>query len=184
MIRNLLAAGAVTAALAAFPAVAQQQQHLSPLPPGEGEQIVAVACTQCHAPTAFTGLREDADAWRHQVYDMVLRGAQVGPGDIDGVVNYLASNFGPGINVPQSIKPVTLPDGPGKALVEQNCVLCHGLDRVAAVKRSSTGWTDVLKRMAFYGAPISGQDQKAITSYLDANFGAHMRKSSLTPAAR
>jgi cytochrome c5 len=176
MIRNLLAAGAVAAALAAFPAAAQQQQPPSPLPPGEGSEIVAVACTQCHAPTAFTGLREDANAWRHQVYDMVLRGAQVGPGDIDKVVNYLASNFGPGINVPQATKPVTLPDGPGKDLVENNCVLCHGLDRVAAVKRSSTGWTDVLKRMAFYGAPISGQDEKAIAAYLDAEFGANMSK--------
>lgn len=176
MIRNFLVVGAVAATLAAFPAVAQQQPHASPLPPGAGEEVVAVACTQCHAPTTFTSLREDADAWRHQVYDMVLRGAQVGPGDIDRVVNYLATNFGPGINVPQATKPVTLPDGAGKTLVEQNCVLCHGLDRVAAVKRSSTGWTDVLKRMAFYGAPISDQDQKAITSYLDANFGANMSK--------
>ena len=176
MIRNLLAAGAVAAALATFPALAQQQQHASLLPPGQGEKIVAVACTQCHAPTTFTGLREDADAWRHQVYDMVLRGAQVGPGDIDTVVNYLATNFGPGINVPQATKPVTLPDGPGKTLVEQNCVLCHGLDRVAAVKRSSTGWTDVLKRMAFYGAPISGQDEQTIAAYLDAKLGANTGK--------
>jgi mono/diheme cytochrome c family protein len=175
MIRNLLATGGVALALAAFPAAAQQQQP-SPFPPGEGREIVAVACTQCHAPSVFTGLREDANAWRYQVYDMVLRGAQVGPGDIDKVVNYLASNFGPGINVPRATKPVSLPDGPGKDVVEKNCVLCHGLDRVAAVKRSSTGWTDVLKRMAFYGAPVSGQDEKAITAYLDANFGAKMSK--------
>lgn len=174
MIRNLLAIGAVAVVLAAFPAAAQQQQPPSPFPPGEGREIVAVACTQCHAPSVFTGLREDATAWRHQVYDMVLRGAQVGPGDIDKVVNYLASNFGPGINVPPATKPVSLPNGPGKDLVEKNCGLCHGLDRVAAVKRSSTGWTDVLKRMAFYGAPVAGQDEKAIAAYLDANFGAKM----------
>jgi cytochrome c5 len=176
MIRNLLATGGVALALAAFPAAAQQQQQPSPFPPGEGREIVAVACTQCHAPSVFTGLREDANAWRYQVYDMVLRGAQVGPGDIDMVVNYLASNFGPGINVPRATKPVSLPDGPGKDVVEKNCVLCHGLDRVAAVKRSSTGWTDVLKRMVFYGALVSGQDEKAITAYLDANFGAKMSK--------
>lgn len=172
MIRDLLACMAAIGALATAPAAAQQQQHASPFPPGEGRGIVAVACTQCHAPSTFTDLREDANAWRYQVYDMVLRGAQVGPGDIDTVVNYLAINFGPGINVPPPMRQVTLPDGPGKDLVEKNCVLCHGLDRVAAVKRSPIGWSDVLKRMEFYGAPLSGKDEQTITAYLESKFGA------------
>jgi cytochrome c5 len=176
MVRDLLAAVAAIAALAAAPAAAQQRQpHALPLPPGDGREIVAAACTPCHAPSTFTGLREDADAWRYQVYDMVLRGAQVGPGDIDRVVNYLAVNFGPGINVPPPVRAVTLPDGPGKGLVEQNCVLCHGLDRVAAVKRSSVAWSDVLKRMQFYGAPVSRKDAQTITAYLESQFGADTR---------
>jgi cytochrome c5 len=176
MLRDLLAVAAAVGALATAPAAAQQQPHASPLPPGEGRQIVAAACTQCHAPSTFTGLREDADAWRQQVYDMVLRGAQVGPGDIDTVVNYLAVNFGPGINVPPPLHEVTLPDGPGKDLVEKDCALCHGLDRVAAVKRSPTGWSDVLKRMDFYGAPVSGKDAQTITAYLEDKFGADTRQ--------
>ena len=170
MIRDLLAAVAAMAALGAYPAVAQQP-HASPFPPGAGRDIVAVACTQCHAPSAITEIRESADAWRRQVYDMVLRGAQVGPGDIDTVVTYLATNFGPGVNVPPPTREVTLPDGAGKDLVERNCMLCHGLDRVTAVKRSDRGWTDVVHRMAYLGAPVSGDDEKTILSYLDAKFG-------------
>lgn len=169
MTRDILMAAAVAAVFAASPAAAQQKP--SPLPPGEGREIVAVACTQCHGPTAFSNLREDANAWRHQVFDMVLRGAQVGPGDIDKVVDYLATNFGPGINVPPPVHQVSLPDGPGKDLVEKNCVLCHGLDRVAQVKRSDRGWTQVLDRMVFYGAPLSDKDQKTVAAYLDSKFG-------------
>lgn len=169
MIRDLLAAVAAMAALGAYPALAQQPPA-SPFPPGAGRDIVAVACTQCHAPSAITEIRESADAWRRQVYDMVLRGAQVGPGDIDTVVTYLATNFGPGVNLPPT-REVTLPDGAGKNLVEQNCALCHGLDRVAAVRRSDQGWTDVVHRMATLGAPVSGDNEKTILSYLDVTFG-------------
>lgn len=176
MVRDLLCAMAVSAALATAPAAAQQQQHKAALPPGEGRAIVAVACTQCHTASAFTALREDANAWRYQVYDMVLRGAQIGPGNIDTVVNYLAVNFGPGIDVPAPGREVTLPDGPGKDLVEKNCVLCHGLDRVAAAKRSPAGWSGVLKRMEFYGAPLSGKDEQTITAYLESRFGADTRR--------
>jgi len=176
MMRDLLAAVAAIAALAYAPAAAQQQQHADPFPPGEGRDIVVAACTQCHPASAFTDLREDANAWRHQVYDMVLRGAQVGPGDIDTVVNYLAVNFGPGINVPPSVREVTLPDGPGKDLVEQNCVLCHGLDRVAAAQRSPAGWSDMLKMMEFYGAPVSGKDEQTIAAYLESKFGTDTRR--------
>jgi mono/diheme cytochrome c family protein len=170
MMRDLIVAAAAIAAFATVPAAAQPQ-HADPFPPGEGRDVVAVACTQCHAPSAFTDLREDTDAWRQQVYDMVLRGAQVGPGDIDRVVHYLAINFGPGVNVPLPVRAVTLPEGPGKDLVEQDCVLCHGLDRVAAVKRPPAGWSEVLKKMQFYGAPVSGNDEQTITAYLETKFG-------------
>jgi mono/diheme cytochrome c family protein len=181
MTRTFIAALAAAASLAIAPALAQQQQQQSPFPPGPGREIVAVACTQCHAPTAITALREDADAWRHQVYDMILRGAQVGPGDIDTAVNYLATNFGPGINVPPPTRQVTLPDGPGKDLVANNCVLCHGLDRVTAVSRPEAGWKAVLARMKFLGATVSGDDEKTILSYLDMKFGQPEVKQASTP---
>jgi mono/diheme cytochrome c family protein len=181
MARLSIAALAAALALAAVPALAQQQQQQSPFPPGEGREIVAVACTQCHAPTAITAIRMDADSWRHQVYDMILRGAQVGPDDIDKVVNYLAGNFGPGINVPPPTMQVTLPDGPGKDLVEKNCVLCHGLDRVAAVTRSQAGWKAVVDRMKGLGAQLSGDDEKTVLSYLNMKFGRPAAKQAANP---
>jgi mono/diheme cytochrome c family protein len=130
------------------------------LPLGEGREIVAVACTQCH-PTAQ--LREGRNAWRFQLYDMILRGAQIMPSEIEPVVNYLATNFGPGINVPPPLTQVTLP-GPGKDLVESHCAVCHGLDRVAGAKLAC--------RVVFLGAPVSADETKTITTYLDDKFSS------------
>ena len=153
----------------AAPALAQQQG--GPFPPGEGRDIVVAACTQCHAPTAITNLREGADAWRFQVYDMILRGAQVQPSEIEPVVTYLATNFGPGINVPPPTVQVSLPDGPGKDLVETRCAVCHGVDRVALSKRAPAEWDAIMRRMVFLGAPVSGDEAKTIDAYLQEKFG-------------
>jgi mono/diheme cytochrome c family protein len=169
MTRFVLAAAAAVAALAGFGAAAQQPQ--SPLPPGDGHDLVAKTCTQCHAPTVFTPLREGPDAWRGHIVDMMMFGAQIGPDDLDKMVSYLATNFGPGVNVPPPQKQVTLEDGSGKDLVEKNCVLCHGLDRVTATNRSGKGWQTIVGTMKFFGAPLSDDDEKTITAYLDSKYG-------------
>jgi len=74
--------------------------------------------------------------------------------------------------VPPPVKQVTMPDGTGKDLVEKDCGLCHGLDRVAAAKRSAKDWTAIVGTMKFFGAPVSDDDEKTITAYLGEKFGA------------
>jgi hypothetical protein len=96
----------------------------SALPPGEGRDIVAVTCSQCHGLSAITHLREGRVAWRHQIYDMVGRGAQVTPAEIDTMVNYLVANFGPGIPFPgQTPSSVAIAPGTGSDVVMQKCPL-------------------------------------------------------------
>jgi mono/diheme cytochrome c family protein len=148
-----------------------QQQGPSPLPPGDGRDIVAAACTQCHGPNAFMQLRVGSDAWRLQIYDMILRGAQLTLPEVDKATAYLATNFGPGINVPPSTVPVTLPDGVGKNIVEAHCAVCHGMDRAVAAKRNKREWDRIVARMVHLGAPLSADDVKTVTSYLESNFG-------------
>jgi len=148
-----------------------------PLPEGEGRDIVATACSQCHGLNAFVGLRENAQAWRWQTYDMVLRGAQITPDEMGTVVKYLATHFGPGVNVPPS-QPVTLADGQGKEIVEGGCALCHGLDRVAAAKRSAGEWKKIVDKMVFLGAPLNADQAKSATDYLVANYGAGGKTAS------
>ena len=149
----------------------------SPFPDGEGHDIVAVACTQCHGPNTFVNIRENAEAWRRQVWDMVERGAQISPDEMDTVVKYLSTVFGPGANLPQ-FAAVTLPDGQGKEVIEGGCALCHGLDRITAAKRSPQDWQDVVSKMVFLGAPLSADQAKAAIAYLDANFSAEQKAAA------
>jgi hypothetical protein len=123
VLRTITAAALIIGTGALAPSVLAQEGRAvgaNPLPAGPGRDIVAVACSQCHGLSAFTWLRQGEQAWRHQVYDMILRGTQIGPSEIDTVVTYLTTNFGPGVNVPPSA-PVNLPAGTGKAVVEGSC---------------------------------------------------------------
>ena len=58
--------GAAFVALLSTSAVAQTPPQL---PAGEGRDIVAVACSQCHQLNAITNMRKGAAGWRAHVYD-------------------------------------------------------------------------------------------------------------------
>jgi mono/diheme cytochrome c family protein len=172
MRRFILAAACV---LLNFGAEAQQT---GPFPAGVGRDIIAVACTQCHRAGPITQLRMGEEAWRQQVYNMVLRGAQIGPDEIDDVVKYLATNFGPGVPTPGLATPaVTLPAGAGADLVAGACGTCHGVDRVVAVARPGRQWEAIVHRMVAIGAPIDADQARQIISYLETNYGAAPSKA-------
>ena len=171
----LTSASILTSIFLNFGAEAQQT---SPFPPGAGRDIIAVACTQCHRAGPITQLRMGEAGWRRQVYNMVLRGAQIGPDEIDDVVKYLTTNFGPGVPVPGlAAAPVKLPDGAGADLVAGACGICHGVDRVVAVARPGRQWEAIVHRMAAIGAPIDADQARQIISYLQTNYGAAPSKA-------
>jgi cytochrome c5 len=159
---------ALTIAAAASPCRAQQ--NANPLPPGDGRDLVTLACSQCHYLGTIAKIRDGAAGWRLYVNNMVLRGAQLTSPEVDAAVNYLALNLGPGINLPPA-KPVALPDGRGKELVEGRCELCHDLERVATVNRHKTDWTVIVANMVARGATATPEETQAITDYLATNFG-------------
>ena len=157
-------------ALSALVLPALAQTAPAPLPPGPGQEVVGNACSACHRIGVVTQLREGPDAWRHQVHDMVQRGAQVSPDEIDLVVTYLSSNFGPGNPLPStSPVPVTLPDGPGKEVVQGNCGICHNIDRVAGTRRSAKEWHAIVLRMQYLGAPMTEDTAREVEAYLLKN---------------
>jgi cytochrome c5 len=158
---------ALVVVTAVSPALAQ---NANPLPQGDGRDIVSVACSQCHYLGTIAKIRDGAAGWRMYVDNMVLRGAQLTPPEIDKVVDYLSLNLGPGANLPPA-KPVTLPDGNGKNLVETRCELCHDLERVAEVKRSRAQWPAIVANMVAHGATATPEEAKSISDYLATNFG-------------
>jgi len=145
-------------------------QAADPLPPGDGHDLVSVACSQCHVLTTIAKIRDGAPGWRLHVNNMVLRGAQLTPAEVDKVVDYLALNLGPGINLPPA-KAVTLPAGDAKQLVETRCGLCHDLERVVTAPRRKADWPVIVANMVEQGAPVTADEAKAIGTYLAANFG-------------
>jgi mono/diheme cytochrome c family protein len=163
---------ALAGALGAAVLPLQAQQDPAALPPGPGREAVAGICSQCHSIRAVTQLREGATAWRHQIYDMIGRGAQVRPDEIEAMVTYLTANFGPGIPFPgQTPSQVQLAHAPGSDLVTAKCSLCHGVDRVIAAKRSRGQWDTIVKKMTYLGAPVTADQAKTIVTYLSTAYG-------------
>ncbi len=64
-----------------------------------------------------------------------------------------------------------LPDGPGKALVEDLCGSCHSVEEAVATRRSERDWKDVIQLMVDRGATGSEDELKSILAYLAKNYG-------------
>lgn len=149
------------------------QRGGNPLPPGEGRDLVATACSQCHGLGTIAAMRDGPMGWKVYVYDMILRGAQLNAREADMVLDYLVKNFGPSSPRPQALtaQAVPLPDGTGKDLVQTKCSMCHDLGRVIAVKRQRSDWDQIVRDMVSRGANISPQEAQTVSSYLVAQFG-------------
>lgn len=165
-----------------------QEQASNPLPPGEGKELLTLACTQCHNLQAITIMRDGLQGWRDRVQEMVLRGAQLLPDESETLAQYLFKNLGPGRMPMQTgmlppktamaeskdrmeAKDISLPPGDGKALVEARCVLCHDLGRVVSLKRTRQEWDRIVRNMIARGFPASVEQTQSIISYLSAQFG-------------
>ena len=143
-------------------------QTAGALPPGEGRDLVATACSQCHTLNVIMAGRDGPVGWKKHVYNMVLRGAQLTPREADTVIQYLITNFGPGAPAATA---AALPSGPGKELVETRCAVCHNLERVTVVKRQKRDWETVVANMYERWGMSAPDEVQAISAYLVAQFG-------------
>lgn len=67
-----------------------------------------------------------------------------------------------------------LRDGPGRQLVEANCVMCHSLDYIPMNSPflDRKGWeASVSKMIKVMGAPIAEADAQKIVDYLAGQYG-------------
>ena len=64
---------------------------------------------------------------------------------------------------------VTLPDAPGRELVQMRRALCHGIGRVISLRRSRKEWVRITIDMIERGP--QAPPAQAIVSYLSAQFG-------------
>ena len=109
---SVLGALAALSLAATTPADAQTAMTL---PQGDGRNLGAVACSQCHTLNTILVGREGAAGWKRHVYNMVLRGAQLSPREADTVIQYLAANFGPARRSPRWRNPSRYPAAPARS---------------------------------------------------------------------
>lgn len=153
------------------------------LPDGEGKDLVLGACVQCHALTEVTMQRKTPEKWQTTIRDMVSRGAQVKPDEIEIISSYLAQHFKPGADIaPASAKESgasatpnqtasTLPDGEGKNMILAKCTECHYLTAITYKRKSIEGWIATVRNMVKLGASVTPQEQELIVEYLSKNLG-------------
>ena len=64
-----------------------------------------------------------------------------------------------------------LPDGPGKTLVSERCLLCHGAGLIVQQRKDAAAWGRTVTQMRTWGTPIQDEDQTAIVAYLAQHYG-------------
>ena len=68
---------------------------------------------------------------------------------------------------------VTLPAGPGMAVTETQCRMCHSLDYITTQPRGGAAqWQGVVTKMKnVYSVPLTEDESKAIVEYLASHYG-------------
>lgn len=89
----------------------------------EGRALLEKACTKCHALNATTRQRNDLERWSLIVDDMVRRGAELTDPEIEKLIDYLAKNLGPRVNINKAsaedlVKLLEFPKAAAAAIVE------------------------------------------------------------------
>jgi mono/diheme cytochrome c family protein len=80
----------------------------------------------------------------------------------------------------------TLPDGPGKAVVQGMCTPCHGLENVIRARMTKDRWGSVVDDMVSRGATGTDDEIHQVITYLSTNFSrkkVNMNKASAADIA-
>jgi hypothetical protein len=67
------------------------------LPPGDARQSVLESCTSCHNLKVVVLARKNRAEWGKAINDMIQRGAQLFPEEIEPITNYLVKVYGPDV---------------------------------------------------------------------------------------
>jgi hypothetical protein len=83
-------------------------------------------------------------------------------------------SLGAGAPTPPARRPTsaaTFPVGPGQAIAERACILCHSPMLVTQQAKDSTGWEKTLAQMETWGAPVTPAEHDTLRMYLLAHLG-------------
>jgi competence ComEA-like helix-hairpin-helix protein len=124
MNRLSLATLLIVLALSAGTAAAQPRD----LPDGPGKALVLRVCQGCHAPQKVMTRHHNKEEWEKVIVDMVTAGATGTDEEFDTIVDYLAKNFPPKVNVNKA---------PAASLVETLGITASEADAIVAYREKN-----------------------------------------------
>jgi virginiamycin B lyase len=182
------------------------------LPDGPGKAEVESNCSTCHNLNRVVNHRDSLEGWQNLVDQMVGYGGMFTDTDKGLIAQYLSSHFSdkapekaPESNSaepapapaeqPQSQSgtragppvanaiDVKLPEGVAKQWVEESCVQCHALSRVARAGNTRAEWASVVEAMIRLGAPLTPNKVDSVIDYLAAAFPNKSPQPKLIPGS-
>ena len=76
----------------------------------------------------------------------------------------------------------SLPEGPGKELVEVICSSCHSTERIAAQHKTKPQWQDKVLEMLQEETDVTQSEKDKIVEYLAKSFPARINVNTASPA--
>ncbi len=67
--------------------------------------------------------------------------------------------------------PPPMPDGPGKAIVQKSCVVCHSIKVITAKRADADEWNSLVQMMVSRGADLTDDEIPVVVKYLTEHYG-------------
>lgn len=67
-------------------------------------------------------------------------------------------------------EPLVWPEGAGRKLVQQNCLICHNGEIIASQRLNRQLWDKTVTKMMGWGAPVPKDEKAALLDYLSHHF--------------
>ena len=129
------------------------------MPEGQGKQVVASICSGCHTLENVVTQRKSSEEWEEKVNEMISRGAQIFPEEIDNIVSYLGEHYG------GQVASAT-PQSAAEELFTNKCFQCHGEGMWSDLRQDRRGWEGTLFRMVGRGALWTEEEINTMADYL------------------
>jgi cytochrome c5 len=71
----------------------------------------------------------------------------------------------------ETAETAALPEGPGKTLLAERCLMCHSAGLITQQRKDAAAWGRTVTQMRAWGTPIQDPDQAALVAYLSQHFG-------------
>jgi len=71
----------------------------------------------------------------------------------------------------RAVYPAHFPDGPGRAIAERGCLICHSAMLATQQHKDSIAWEKTVLQMEAWGSPATPAERETLLLYLTRNFG-------------